>query len=72
MFPDSDWIDEAIAWEWPVPARPAPFWRWFGVRHMRAGVMLLRAYVFPLHRAPVWREMWRREWLARGILRGWC
>jgi len=70
---DHEWLDEAVAWQWKIPARPAPIWRAWGVRHVRSWVMLFRAYVFILpSSSDAWRELWRREWLAYAIRRGWC
>lgn len=70
---DLDWLDEAIAWQWEMPTRAGPFWRRRGVRHLRALGTLMQAYFFIDIRTPDdWRKLWRLEWLAYAIRRGWC
>lgn len=70
---DHQWLDEAIAWQWEIPGRPAAFWRAWGIRHLRSWIMMLRAHAFvSVQRENGWRELWRREWLAYAIRRGWC
>lgn len=70
---DHDWLDEGVAWQWEMPAKAAPCWRCWGIRHVRAAIMMMRAYVFISPRHPGdWQQMWRREWIAYAIRRGWC
>jgi len=69
---DHDWVDEGLAWGFEMPAKAHPLLRRWGLRHLRSWIVLVQAYVFPLHRAPDWREMWRKEWVSYAIWRGWC
>lgn len=69
---DLDWLDEAVAWQWKVPERAAPFWRRWGIRHVRAAALVTWAYLSFKPLQPDWNALWRAHWLAYAIRRGWC
>jgi hypothetical protein len=69
---DHDWIDEGAAWQWEMPAKAAPFWRRWGIRHVRAFGVELWAWLTFMPTEPEWRALWRAEWVAYAIRRGWC
>lgn len=70
---DHDWLDEAIAWQFEMPEIAGPFWRIWGVRHIRAWWMELRAHAFiSIREQGDWTKIWRAEWIAYAIRRGWC
>jgi hypothetical protein len=68
---DHDWLDEAISFRWEVPEKASAFWRSWGVRHVRATWIEIAAYATFYWRKASWPELWRREWLAYGVRRGW-
>jgi len=69
---DLDWLDEAVAWQWEMPVKAAPFWRRPGVRHLRAFGKVAWAYLSFNPFQPDWKGLWHIEWLAYAIRRGWC
>lgn len=69
---DHDWLDEGVAWQWKMPEKAHPFLRRWGIRHIRSAWLVAQAYVFIIPIAPDWQELWRKEWLAYAIRRGWC
>jgi len=69
---DHDWIDEGVAWGWTMPAKAHPLLRAYGIRHVRAGLLMIYAYLALVPQAPNWRLLWEREWRAYAIRRGWC
>jgi hypothetical protein len=69
---DLDWLDEAAAWQWEMPEKATPFWRTWGIRHVRSFLVLLRAHVFVHPTRPDWHALWRMEWISYAIRRGWC
>lgn len=69
---DHEWLDEAIAWQWEMPEIPGPFWRRWGIRHIRSAWLVANAYIFFVPTVPDWRELWKMEWVAYAIRRGWC
>jgi hypothetical protein len=70
---DRDWVDEGVAWQWEMPEKAGHFWRRRGVRHLRALATLIQAYIFTdLNVEGGWNTLWRLEWTAYAIRRGWC
>lgn len=69
---DLDWLDEGTAWQWEMPEKAGPFWRRWGVRHLRAFGRLLWVYLTFVPTSPDRHQLWRAEWLAYAIRRGWC
>ena len=69
---DHDWLDEAIAWQWELPPVAGWFWRLYGIRHIRSALWVAGAYILLVPCKPDWHALWRREWTAYAIRRGWC
>lgn len=69
---DLDWLDEAVACQWEMPIKAGPFWRRPGVRHLRAFAKVAWAHLNFNPLQPDWKGLWRAEWLAYAIRRGWC
>lgn len=69
---DRDWVDEGIAWQWEMPKKAHPFLRHRGIRHIRSAWLVASAYILIVPQIPDWRELWRKEWVAYAIRRGWC
>jgi hypothetical protein len=68
---DFDWLDEGLAWQFQMPAPAFVVFRWWGIRHARAALLVAGAYIHLIPAKPDWRKLWQREWVAYAVWRGW-
>ena len=70
---DRLWFDEGMRRGWRLPGPARPFWRMWGIRHVRWAIQLYRVWQ--------WNRRWEQldvtptgfeDWLCYAIWRGWC